>query len=301
MIAPDEIAGERGDRLSGATRLTKVPEPLPVLVTDGDLEMNKPEMTAPPSPEDFLQQARTRIGGRPSQLPDHTALILQLLATGYSAYLVWRYLNEVSGVKVGRTAVWKFCRGLRRTTDARGGSGAASAIERGPASTVLRTGEVPQVARARAPSVPRVQSGDVVDRTPEEAAAEVSGEGSGPPAIFSPRSDVPSDRVPPVAVGAPVPHPSGPATNKEPSRSWPNEEVDPPAFNPTALPPAPRMEVADGTPDWIPGDVLKPFKISGTRGSNMLEKHRRRTAEDDDADTSQQGPHSDKHDNVREH
>ncbi|MGF6408765.1 hypothetical protein SAMN05445850_8030 [Paraburkholderia tuberum] len=257
--------------------------------------MTESHTRQPLSPADYI-----RLVARPRhKLLAYAALIRELMEEeGFNDYRIWRYLVDEYGVKIGRTTAHRFCTALRagRIPAENGG---AVVLSEGPAA--------PRMPPHR-PSAPPASA------APPQEAQHVEHEGRTNDAVVArahaPRQLLPGDASgPSVEVGpsrseAVRSHEKGGLETAESTGLTPtaprNDAPVTAAFNLDAHAPAPRMEVAEGTPDWVPGDVLKTFKISSPRATRMLEAYRRRAAEKDDADTAQQGPQSDEHDDVRE-
>jgi hypothetical protein len=64
-------------------------------------------------PDDYLRRQRYR-----KKLHAHAELVKLLLAKGFTAYMVWRYLNEEVGLKVSRNTVLRFARKVRAEKNA---------------------------------------------------------------------------------------------------------------------------------------------------------------------------------------
>ncbi|TDF99885.1 hypothetical protein E1N52_43225 [Paraburkholderia guartelaensis] len=81
--------------------------------------MNKAEVRLI-DPEEFLRRRRHK-----GKLAQHEKLIIELLAKGFSSYMVWRYLAENGVIEVGESTVLRFTRRLKDSRS-EGSSGTAA-------------------------------------------------------------------------------------------------------------------------------------------------------------------------------
>ena len=77
--------------------------------------MTSPGDITPLDPDVFLERQPKK------RLAAHDELISSLLRKGWSAYMIWRYLNDECAVVISRTAVYNACVRLKKSSVAPGG------------------------------------------------------------------------------------------------------------------------------------------------------------------------------------
>jgi hypothetical protein len=216
-------------------------------------------------PADFKKQSKIR-----SKLREREDLIDSLLRDGWSAYLIWRYLNEKCDEKVSRTTVYECCvrrraAGAVRTTSTRDEPGRGDVSPTTPGSSAV--GGSPPASEANATAVPEDLRG-----TKGEAATMSTTRGLG------------SD---PMVVHVQVP--------QSPANA--NAVPYPPTFAPSIERPAPKIDVAPGVQPFTPGNVIRTYSSSTPEARRkiraFLEAEWGR-----DVDRSTGGPQSDEHDDF---